>query len=137
MWRNTETGDTYRLHSEIRAALRNVSLPPALDDDLLARFGIVPVPAPAPEEPEPTPKPEQPTLPSITPLQGRIMLHRAGLLESFVAFVASADEETQIAAEYATEWSPTSPLIERARVALGLTAAQRDALFAAAAEIEV
>jgi hypothetical protein len=74
---------------------------------------------------------------SISPGQARMALLNAGLLDQVEAAVAAADKATQIAWQYATEIRRTDPLITTLGTALGLTAAQIDALFVAAAAIVI
>lgn len=43
MWINEKSLATYRTHAEIRNAFPNVSFPPAMTDEVIADFGVVPV----------------------------------------------------------------------------------------------
>ena len=74
---------------------------------------------------------------TITPLQAKIALHRAGLLETVESMIAGADIETQLAWKEATGFERSSALLNGMAAALGLTTAQLDDLFAAAALIRV
>lgn len=50
MWINTETKQTYVMHTDIRLAAGNVSLPRELTDEVIASIGLLPVTVvPAPE----------------------------------------------------------------------------------------
>ena len=82
--------------------------------------------------PEPSPEPVE----TVSAMQARIALRRAGLLAQVEAAVAQGDDELQDAWEYAIEWKRSSPTIAAIGTALGLSEAQIDDLFRAAAEIE-
>jgi len=73
---------------------------------------------------------------AITPLQGRLALKRAGLLESVEAAIVQANGETQIWWEYATLWHRTHPLLNALATSLGLSSGQVDELFTVAGAIE-
>lgn len=81
-------------------------------------------------EPPPPPVPV-----SVSRFQARAALHNAGLLTAVEAAVAAADPFTQIAWADATEFRRDSPTIAALAVALGMTGAQLDDLFRAAALI--
>jgi hypothetical protein len=74
---------------------------------------------------------------SISPAQARIALHNAGLLDRVEAAVSAADIVTQIAWAQATSIERDSPTVAALSAALGLTDAQIDDLFTAAAAIRV
>ena len=78
-----------------------------------------------------------PTVPvSITPLQARRALRAAGLLAIVNAWVASqADEDIKDAWEFASVIKRHGPITVGAAAALGLTDAQLDGLFLAAAKL--
>jgi hypothetical protein len=61
----------------------------------------------------------------------------AGLLSQVEAIVASADAATRIAWDNASVIERNSPTVAALSAALGLTSAQLDALFTAAAAIRV
>lgn len=73
---------------------------------------------------------------AITPLQGRLALKRAGLLESVESAIVQANGETQIWWEYATLWHRTHSLLNALAKSLGLTSQQVDELFIVAGAIE-
>lgn len=73
---------------------------------------------------------------AITPLQGRLALKRAGLLESVESAIVQANGETQIWWEYATLWHRTHPLLNALATSLGLSSQQVDELFTVAGAIE-
>ncbi len=73
----------------------------------------------------------------VTPLQAKLALHGAGLLESIEAYVKTADKSVQIAWEYASSFNRTSPLLLTLASGLGLTETQLDDLFTAARQIKV
>ena len=70
-----------------------------------------------------------------TPRQARRALIEAGLLGAVTAWIATADAETQIDWEFATEIRRDWPPIAACAAALGLTAAQLDGLFIQAATL--
>jgi len=69
----------------------------------------------------------------VTPLQARRALRAAGLLDAVEAWVAQQDDDAQDAWEYALQIERNNPMIAGAGAALGMTDAQIDALFVAAA----
>lgn len=71
----------------------------------------------------------------ITPLQGRLALKRAGLLESVEAAIVHANGETQIWWEYATFWHRSHSLLNALAASLGLSSDQVDDLFKVAGAI--
>ena len=79
--------------------------------------------------------PSAPVPGSVTAFQARAALLAAGLLDEVEAAVAAADRLTQTAWEYAQAFERTSPTIAALAAALGLTDAQLDDLFRAAAKI--
>lgn len=80
--------------------------------------------------------PGQPPVPaSVTPRQARLALLAAGMLDTANAAVAASDKPTQIAWDYATTIERANPVIAAMAGTLGLTAAQVDDLFRAAAQI--
>lgn len=81
-------------------------------------------------------EPPPPPVPGVVSrFQARAALHNAGLLAGVEAAVAAADPFTQIAWADATEFRRDSPTIAALAVALGMTGAQLDDLFRAAALI--
>lgn len=72
---------------------------------------------------------------SITPRQARLALLGAGLLSNVTTAIAAADEATKIAWEFATYVKRDNPIIAAMAAQLGLTSAQVDDLFRAAAAI--
>lgn len=72
----------------------------------------------------------------VSRFQARAAMLQADLLAAVEAAVAAADPMTQLAWSDATEWRRTSPTIATLGAALGLTEAQLDDLFRAAALIE-
>lgn len=79
--------------------------------------------------PEPADVPA-PTVPqSVSPLQARKALKQQSMLTTVQAAVAAADEDTQMAWEYATSFDRTSPFVLAMAAALGWTVEQVDNLF--------
>lgn len=85
---------------------------------------LVPPDAPAPPVPE-----------LVSAFQARAALLAAGLLDDAEAAVLAVGGQTDIAWEYAVEFRRDSPTIATLGAQLGLTAAQIDDLFRAAALI--
>jgi hypothetical protein len=73
----------------------------------------------------------------VTPLQMRRALNAAGLRSTVEAAVAAADQETKDAWEFASTIRRDNALLAGMAVALGLTGAQVDDLFRAAAALEL
>ena len=82
-------------------------------------------------------QPPAPVPQVISIAQAKAALAAAGLLDTANAAVAAtgANSQTSIAWQYATEFHRDSPNIAAVAAALGLTSAQVDALFVAAAQI--
>lgn len=84
---------------------------------------------------KPLPEPE-PFVPSIVSMrQARLALLQAGMLANVSAAIAAGDEAGQIEWEYATEVDKNSPLVASMKAGLGLTDADVDGLFTAAAAL--
>ncbi len=77
----------------------------------------------------------QPVPLSVSRFQARAALMQAGLLSQVQEAIGNADDLTQLAWAEAVEFRRDSPAIAAIAVALGLSDAQIDALFIAAAEI--
>lgn len=73
---------------------------------------------------------------SVTPFQAKAALLQAGLLDTVKAAIAAASPIAQLAWSDATEFTRDSPTIAALSAQLGLSSAQVDALFVAAAAIE-
>jgi hypothetical protein len=71
----------------------------------------------------------------VSPRQARIALLNAGLLDQAQAAIDAAGGSTKISWEYATQFDRSFPLIDTLGQALGLTGAEIDQLFVAAAAI--
>lgn len=71
-------------------------------------------------------------IPAITRAQGRLTLHRAGLLEQAEAVISGADIEARIWYEDAQHWERDHPVVIAMGAAMGLTPEQIDQLFLAA-----
>ena len=74
--------------------------------------------------------------------QGKAALIGAGMWPSVLAFVAAIEDDTQrllaeVALHDTQHWQRNSPFLRSAKTALGLDDAQLDALFVAAAQIEL
>ena len=74
--------------------------------------------------------------------QGKAALIGAGMWPSVLAFVAAIEDDTQrllaeVALHDTQHWQRNSPFLSSAKTALGLDDAQLDALFVAAAQIEL
>lgn len=73
----------------------------------------------------------------VTPFQARAALRAAGLLSQAEALVATGDDITKDAWEYATEFRRSSPLLTGLAAQLGMSEQQLDQLFIEAADITV
>lgn len=73
---------------------------------------------------------------TVTPFQAKAAIYAAGLLPAVEAAIAAAPKVAQLAWSDATEFTRDSPTIAALSAQLGLTSAQVDALFIAAAAIE-
>lgn len=82
---------------------------------------------------EPPPAPRVPEF--VTMRQARLALSGAGLLASVDAAISTAGDAAQIEWQYSNEVQRNSGLVPAMATALGLTEAQIDALFIAAAAI--
>ena len=112
------------------------------DTSMIERFGFTAVDfpqAPKPEFPEWRPLPEEPTGVRVVSMrQARLALLQSGLLAQVEAAIAAIEDAAQRQAvqiewEYAAEIDMTHPWVQHLATALGLTAAQLDALFTQAA----
>lgn len=73
---------------------------------------------------------------SVTRFQARAALMQAGLLTQAQTVIAGADDMTKLAWSDAQDFLRNSPTVAAMGAAMGLTAAQLDALFIAAREIK-
>ena len=90
-------------------------------------------PPPAPVEPEPPAPPPVPE--SVTPLQARKALRKAGLLNTVNDFIVTQSDEVQETWEYCIAVYRNDPLIKALQTELNLTDEQLDDLFRSGAEI--
>jgi hypothetical protein len=163
MWLNPETREFYPDHATIRAAWPQTSFPAHLTDAGLAELGLERVqPEPRPDY-DPATQLVVEGVPALvaglwtqqwvlrpltveeitarrasltcTPREARLVLRRAGLLSAVEAWIATADEETQIEWEFATDIRRDWPALLACGAALGLTEEQLDGLFAVAATL--
>ena len=87
------------------------------------------------------PVPEPEAVPQVvTTAQGTAALIQAGRWDAVLAYVDGIADPTEqalarVALERTTEWRRDSPFLNAAAVAIGLTSAQLDELFRAAADI--
>lgn len=72
---------------------------------------------------------------SITPRQCRLLLLQQGLLADVEAMIAQSTEDVRITWEYALEFRRDDPLLNQLAANLGLTDAQIDQFFLAAAQL--
>lgn len=72
---------------------------------------------------------------SVTPRQVRLLLLAQSLLPQVEAIIASSDEATRIAWDYASEFRRDDPLLLALASQLGLTSEQVDAFFIAASQL--
>lgn len=88
------------------------------------------------------PWPIQPVPQSVSRAQGKAALIQAGLWSAVVAYVDAMTDPTEkalaeVALNDTTEWLRTSPFLNAAATALGLTETQLDDLFRMAATIQL
>ena len=88
--------------------------------------------------PPPPPAPSVPT--TVTRAQGKVALIDAGLWPAVLAYVAAIADDTlraraEVALHDTIEWRRDSPFLADAAASVGLTTAQLDALFIAAAQV--
>jgi hypothetical protein len=84
--------------------------------------------------------PVVPSVPSsVSRARARVALHNAGLLQQVEAIIAdpATDPVTVIAWQDATEFQRTSPTLQALATQLGLTSADLDSLFIAAAQVQI
>lgn len=74
---------------------------------------------------------------TISPLQVKLALNAAGLLDDVESFVAGSTRDTQIAWDNATEFNRSSPMLNQLAAAMGLSQDDLDDLFTAARSISV
>jgi hypothetical protein len=80
--------------------------------------------------------PDKPEVPrAVTQLQCRTILRRQDMMTSVETWLATQDAATNEQWDYASVIERDSPVIAAAATALGLTSAQVDALFIAAAQV--
>jgi hypothetical protein len=79
----------------------------------------------------PPPPPPQ----SVTPRQLHLALIEAGIYDQVTALVDASDARTRAAWHYAIAYDRTDPMLIGAATALGMSAADIDALFGAAAAL--
>ena len=82
-----------------------------------------------PKSPEQVRQARLARIPSITPWQIRKALNQLGLRDAIEQAVASADQTTKDAWEFATSFVRTDPLVVAMQSVLGKTDAEVDALF--------
>lgn len=118
-----------------------IAFPRPLTDQVLQEahdsFPTIPLARIVPPEPQPEPVPQ-----TITRAQGKAALIQAELWDQVLVYVDGiADSKDRALAEVALhdtlEWRRTSPFLNAAAVALGLTAEQLDALFVQASAVEL
>lgn len=92
--------------------------------------------------PEPPELQPEPVLQTITRAQGKAALIHADLWEPVLAYVAEIEDSkgralAEVALHDTLEWRRTSPFLNAAASALGLTPDQLDALFIQASAVEL
>ncbi|WP_291771413.1 hypothetical protein [Castellaniella sp.] len=112
------------------------------DDTIIARFGFARTDFPlavAPSLPVYVPPPS--SVPhTVSRAQGKTALIQAGKWDAVTAYVAAIADPTQkalanVALNDTQDWRRDSPFLSQAAAAVGLTSANLDALFTAAAAI--
>jgi hypothetical protein len=135
--RDVAPGDPTLLYHPDIAKFYDTEVPDGTKNGATLRDGVWTNPQPAPE---PAPRPPEPPAPppvpeSVTPLQARRALRKAGLLNTVNDFIATQSDEVQEAWEYCISVYRNDPLIVALQAELGLTDEQLDDLFRSAAEI--
>lgn len=79
---------------------------------------------------------------AISRAQGKIALIRSGVWDSVLAFVAAIPDpaeraEAEVALHDTQVWQRTSPFLNIAAAALGLSSEEMDALFVSAASVQI
>lgn len=74
---------------------------------------------------------------TITPMQAKLALLGAGLLDTVETMIAQSDRATQVSWAEASSFNRSSVLLNNMALALGLSSAQLDDLFITASKIEV
>lgn len=110
---------------EAGAVVASVADTPALWADMLAAVQPAAYVVPPPVVPA-----------SVSRFQARAALMQANLLTQAQTVIAGADEMTKLAWADAQDFLRTSPTVAAMGAAMGLSAAQLDALFQAASEIK-
>ncbi len=118
LYRRTDTGEIREIEPDYLAALPEAKR---------ALWEAYTPPAP---EPEPDPVPE-----AVTPRQIRKALNASGLRATVEAAVAAAPQDVRDEWEYALEIRRDYPLMTAMAAQLGMTDAQIDDLFRAAAQL--
>lgn len=96
-----------------------------------------------PPEPEPTPEDAGPLVPSqVSRAQGKAALIQAGMWQAVLNHVAGIEDATRraladVALNDTQFWQRSSPFLNDAAVAIGLSNEQLDDIFIAAAAIEL
>lgn len=104
-----------------------------IDDDGISRMSMLASALPEGTEVLPYVEPPVPVPTVVTIRQARLALLAADLLDDIDAAVLASGRAAQIEWEYATEVQRSHPLIAAMQASKGLTDAEVDALFAAAA----
>lgn len=128
-YKHPETGEVFAYTDEQErnewGAPELVEMTPA---EIEAHLNPPPAPAPVPEQ--------------VTRAQGKAALIQAGLWQTVLDYVDGIADPTEkalaeVALHDTTHWQRTSPFLNAAAAALGITEQQMDALFQQAAEIEL
>ena len=132
--RDVAPGDPTLIYHPDVAAFYTVEVPEGTVNGATLQDGVWTNPPP------PTPSPPQPPAPpsvpeSVTPLQARRALRKAGLLTSINTFIATQSDEVQEAWEYCVSVHRNDPLIKSLQTELNLTDEQLDDLFRSAADM--
>ena len=135
--RDVAQGDPTLLYHPDIAKFYTTEVPAGTKNGATKTNGIWTNPQPSPEPPPRPPEPPAP-LPvpeSVTPLQARKALRKAGLLNTVNAFITTQSDEVQEAWEYCIAVYRNDPLISALQTELNLTDEQLDDLVRSAAEI--
>jgi hypothetical protein len=135
--RDVAPGDpTLLYHSEV-AKFYDTEVPEGTINGATLKDGIWTNPEPVESAPSPPTAPSPPPVPeSVTPLQARKALRKAGLLSTVNTFIATQSDEVQEAWEYCIAVYRNDPLIKSLQTELNLTDEQLDDLFRSAATFQ-
>jgi len=108
-----------------------------IDEDGISRMSMLASELPEGNVPDPYTPPPPPIPSSVTRFQALAILAAGGYLDTVRTYIATLDQNNvqRLAWENATDWERSSPTLNALATMLGLTDAQVDELFIAAAQV--